>query len=692
MNVLVSQVGEQPGAVATAAMTLRKQRQVNKVVLLCTSHTTEAATSLRTFLRGQNFDVPKPVSIDPIRDDELVAEILLQSAKNNGTAFFNVSGGLSFFVAKVARRVSGKRGVCAVYAGFDRLYRVGERESNPWQLEDIGIEGLLGMHGLRANSAKSEPTGVFRDFTVSDGSGVILRADQAYERAGRLFCLLRDRKGLDAAREIISWMRGAPAFHKLRPVFLIETDDNNMARRLRFVGAQVIERPRRSARGSQAKAPACDAAIAAWQSRQPQPPGQTLPLPCRSKLRTHIKPVKGADGKGDPVLLCLGNDPSATLRALNCHRPRKAWILFDWTTPYVSLLAQRLAENAGQLPVGDLCFMGVTHWAFGINKKIIQGLVGSEAGVWANVTPGSKAQSWALGTLGEDVVRLCSLDAARQRVAVLSDTVPGTTWQDADLLVTARMRGGPLREPGHRNDADSEERRDFLDTVTKVVARQAKNNQHGRFAFGNTEGSCSDEKTRTCWSQEDSPDGKGRVLKIKVQPRDRNGATRTVRGEFFLPFDKEHRPKVGKPLEEVVGRAFGVAGATDVHVGMTWNWSASDSGLDHHRTEIDVVFQWRGRHPVGVSVKHKVLENDKTRVRTEILGMVQECFGRFCLPVLIYGIPKNLANKENAAKALEENGVIEIGICRLDDPDFLSRVLDAAFSALQTMRLQKDGD
>ncbi|MBI5445939.1 MAG: hypothetical protein HY900_32585, partial [Deltaproteobacteria bacterium] len=516
MGVMISQVGEQPGAVATVAKTLLGLKRIDRVILSPTQRTQRAASLLERYLRGLGLTIVVTSAVDPLGDEGTVAETVIREAERDAV-YFNCSAGLAFFVGKLACRLRSTRGVEAVHAGADRLYRVG----GGWQAElaDLGIEPLLRLHGLFPRAGGEREDGTLERLSLVDESSQepVFEADLAFERAGRLCCRLRDVRGRDPTRQIIGWMRGAPVLRHLRPHFTVETRDPVVAARLRFLGADVIQWPGRRAEDRVRRKADCEALVRLWDERRPRGPGVTVP-PGAGLDEEPPASAAGAGGSGPGVMTCLGNDPSATLRVLACHRPEVAWILYDRTTPYVTALAARLAANAARIPAGELRFAGVTHWGEGMDPDRLGALLGDRAPVWANVTPGTKAQSWALGSLDGGIARPSSLHVQRGCVVSLEDGsgVPGTSWTDSDLLVTARVRGGPLREPPGQDEALLCARQDFLDAVSRVVAAEARKNPGGLFVFGGKRGSCGAGSLGATWVQKRDPSSGGALLEVAV--------------------------------------------------------------------------------------------------------------------------------------------------------------------------------
>jgi hypothetical protein len=680
-GTLFSQIGEQPGAVATVAKTLlAKDSRLGTVWLFPSPHTEHLAAALRQHLSGLGLAVE--VS-PPAEHTAQAVAARVRDACRSGPAWFNCSAGMSYFVGKVSHALRDLPQAQALHASFTSLHAVGGGWHVP--LEDFGLEPLLGLHGLGFRAEGSDGP-VHRGVTLhraGPGGGPILSASFAYELRGRLFCLFQGVDSLDAARQLLDIRKRRGELAELQPHLTAETASWHVANRLHLAGVDVLFK------GSANERQALEAKrrLDRWLARQPPEPGRRAPRSPEGAQESLLFSHPGAGGEGHPLVVCLGNDPGATLQALWAHRPRVAWILFDKTTPYVRALAERLAAVAKSLPVGELRFVPVSHVGKGIDPASLAGHLDGHAAVYANVTPGTKAQAWALARLDDAQVTACSLDTrgAPQVVRLQDDeALPGTRWAVPDLLTQAAVRGGPLADPG-TGEETLRGRAGFLGAVAAPVAELARRDKKGLFVLwpnrGWSQASTEDKLLR--WRRRDSgPAADHTLLEVEVIGPD----VPLVRGEFRLPLGenkktRQKEPKAGVWLEELVGHAFLSAGARDVHVGMVWGWPEKPR---QQRTEMDLVCRWGDRGLVGVSVKASALTQvQRARCCREISAMGYECLGRLALPVLVSG--RRAAALEPAAVLgeFEETGVLELGIGHLDHPATVRHLVESAFEQLR---------
>ncbi len=674
-GTLVSPVGEQPGATATVAKALLAARpELGRVVLFPSARTARFAEPLAGYLRGLGLEVDVRPGAE--HDARAVADRVRQGCRL-GPTWFNCASGLSYFVGKVAGELRDEPAVEALYASFTDLHAVGDRWRVP--LENLGVGELLALHGLsfRAEAADGP---VHRGFVLLDDRGEKqLDATYAYELRGRLFCLVDPIDDLDAARGLLYRRKHRTPLGEFQPQLTACTSRWEVATRLRLAGVDVILR---TGTGEEAQR-----RVEGWLRQRPPEPGSTPPERGREYGGGPPAPRPGAGGDGPPLLVCLGSEPDSTLQALWAHRPRVAWILYDRTTLYVRALAERLAETADRLPAGEVRFVPVTHAAKDMGNEELRPLVAAEGPVCANVTPGTKAQAWALGRLDEAWAMSCSLDTRRPpRVVRLADDheVPGTAWAAPDLLVQVGVRGGPLADPG-RDGAFLSGRAEFLSAVAALVAELARGEARGLFALWPNyrwdHAECARGGLR--WRRQDDPARPDETaLWVEVTRRD----GKALAGAFCLPLDENKKtgkkePRAGVWLEEVVGHAVLAAGGSDVHVGMTWGWPEKPK---KKRTELDVVCRWGLRNLVGISVKASALKPaERARCCREITAVAYECLGRLALPVLLSALPAADLAPERVLANLDATGVLHLGLGHLDAPATIGHLVGAAFERLQ---------
>jgi len=407
-----------------------------------------------------------------------------------------------------------------------------------------------------------------------------------------------------------------------------------------------------------------------WQSPAPVEDGGAPP-----------EATEGHGGDGPPLLICLGNDPSATLTGLYSQRPRQACILYDAQTPYVVALAKRLSALGGELPVGTVQFVPTRLRGGSITTDLVRTLFSRPEDVWANVGPGSKAQAWALGRL--EHVRLCSLENRKRQVAVCESgapdhaCVPQSRWALPATLVQAECAGGRLAALALDNEALAKQR-NFYGLLARYI---------GRYAFFDSGMFPMKSRSSKSGKQADSirvsrlPTGEGYAVQVTFKGR-------TQEGQLKAPTES-----LGMWLEEVVAAELLAAGGRDAVAGIRWKHLYERQGRDkdEFRTDIDAACQWQGAF-VAASVKtylpvHKdpaVVEQTLDDWRQEILAEAKACFGRYCLPVLVRPLPRAATDLERVLGEFRLHGVLELGICRLADTAYVRQLLNAAFGDRQT--------
>jgi len=658
-GVFLSLVGNQPGSVACVALSLARQGLLKDAVLLYTSRTKGVAERLERFFNGR-AELPSVVllPIDLAVDvTEFCSVVRAQVGRSAGRPLFlNISSGPSFFWAQVARELQGLNdaAVCPLFAGFERLWVVGRQTS--WPLVDLGLETLFDLHGLRPSYRRVGQAKLVADLELRSAHGrSVIRADLAYEHRGRLFCLWENVSDRNAFRKYFGLRGDRPELAGLQVHKTLVTRDYAVWQRARVNGIQAI-------RISPRRPEVAEWLLDRWKRFEPPQPGESSLWRGDDRCETPVQGAfSGVGGDGPPLLTCLGNDAAPTLAAVYAQRPRVAWVVYDARTPLICWLARNLARVAGQLPVGQLHLLpraDAVHGR-GMTSRSLALLLADSSAILANITPGSKAQSYALGRLPS--VRLCSIDQSGGSVIRALDTgdelFPGAA---VPAEVLGAVQGGAGLS-WRLADAELRPRRLFLWQMAQAVA--GLTDSAGRFQLISAQ--------RDGIGLEVSRANRHYAVRVVKDGVSRRGGLPTVRGDWF---------------EDVAAGAFFAAGARGLRVGMAWPWpNQRAEDKDIHRTEIDIVFPWRTHHVV-VSVKGCGLKGGgELRAKCEeVRAMALECFGRLSLPVLVYFRPPEQCHAERSLADLERYRVLVLGAVQLADSAGLRALIDQAFDRLRS--------
>lgn len=665
-GLFVSQVGRQPAAVAVTLAPLIDAGLLSRILLLHTPHTRNFAENLRRWQERRYPDLTTSlVPFDAKQDAEELAAVLRRHASDHADSlvYLNLAAGFSFFWAKVSRLMQGVDNLHPVFSEVDGLIDLVGGNRRP--LTNLGLAELFELHGVKASWKATERAEVVKNLRIfgEDGKTVALTFDFAYEKHGGLYVLRQNVDNLAQAREVLDLLRKAPALNGLQLRILATTAQDAQFRRLRFAGCETLPLYGKNSAPAQAR-------LEEWFAGITLPPGRVLPASVQEGKRPPFA-LPGSGGDGPPLLVCLGDDPSATLSAIFSQRPRRAWVLYDKTTPRIVHHAWNMSRVADQFPVGDIRFLPVG--AGYLAKKVLTEalpIARSAPDLLANVTAGSKAQSWAFGQLPN--TGLTSINT-RPRPPVVEDLFGDLGFSrvvdPGPPMIVGRVIGGEGVQP-RLTERELRDNRALLKGMARCLALGS--DPRGNFFF------CDPKKPmkRKCASLQLNSEWKKDRIRLRLTE---NG--KVVEGSFSAPMEK------GKMkadwLEDVTGWAFLEAGGQDLCVGMTWPWG-SLLQKKFHRTEIDVVFTWRHIHVV-VSVKALPLTGQKRVDKcTEVRAMTKECFGRFALPVLVFYAPAEENFEAEALAALKNTDVLQLPASTLTHTRRIADLLDAALASRST--------
>ncbi len=670
MNNLVyfSMVGKQPAALAVTVRTLCQAGMIpGEIVLMHTggpAGTAPQAARLQAFFERARktwwHDRGRITLLEYQHNtQEAIAEVIqLHSA--HATIIYDCSPGLNYQQAALAHLLKD----CPIKVVYTEERNLVGLQDNPLSLVNIGLTNLLELHRLSCQYHN----GTFR---IMNGRDQLVELDTLYELRGRLYgALERPIPDKDNARRISANLQG-PAWNYLRIRVLLRTREWSVYQRLVADGRDVcfLPDPRSTGRKSAQLHRHAERIIQRWQKQNPIPPGRRYAGPAEQDTAPPDS-VDGKGGDGKPLVLCLGNDPSATLLALCSHQPKRALIYYDAGIAAIRGLAARLADKAGLIPAGRLCFQKTDLVGNkGISRQNILQVLGLDENteIHANISPGTKAQAWRLARL-EGIIPWSIDNKTRLLTSVCGSG--SRPLGKVPTLLQASVCGGPLNDQGHSvnkmelpgllvlarlaaRETDSPGRpfrlKDRRWKIDKTLVTAAYNQKLGQWGV-------------TVW-----PD-QGRQIDLVFPARNRHD---------------------GFWLEEVVAAALHEAGLEDIRVGVRWAWITDRNSGNAFRTELDVIGRWETNF-VAVSVKsalqYEQREESLEQARSEIIHEARARLGRFCLPVLVAPVPPSLAKERP----------LTIGIHQLGDFKALgatiAQALDDKKTAYMPLRSMAAGD
>ncbi len=685
MSLFISLVGQQPGAVAVAAATLNKHDPISRVLLLPTMKTLPMAEGLASLLGtwGMNPDIlvigdpsrstrPLPWPVMTLANTaRRVKEEIDDAAAQGMRVYFDASAGMTWHLVFLRRALSDSmRHVTALIAD-DRYLNTLEK-GQEWPLANVGFETLLELHQVKARTRGKIPLhDSGRELWIDTSLSGPETPDQPYffsgiyEQHGRLFAVTEINVGEKREKEAIAkaklqarkfkaLVRDPKVLNHLRPRITLATDYKPIRDRLiaydietRLVGPGTSLGAERW--------------IEEWKKGNVEAPGRSLPGPRDRAPRPDIIVYRGGGGDGNPLVVCMGNDPSPTLLALTSHRPAKALLCYDAGTPFVEAITNRLLEKISTLPVGDLFPVPVNHLGDGLREQVASHLSGQDKSTWfANCSAGSNAQAWILSGL-EGVIP-CTLHNATATVK-RTDGAVVAAYTLPPLDTQAYVCGGPWRRESGGTLADLDENRDFLEAMVHAVAECARSDRVGHVELRNIAG----------------------LIFEEFGPKERGHL------EITLARDgREYRGRLpglavqGFWLEPLIAFSLYQAGGDKVRemiFPLVWEHLTDMRGseLKQFRTELDVALIW-GTSFLGVSCK-KGFRNEEGYLdaREEIVAVARTGVGRFCIPVLVGPVPWR-----RSRLTLPRERLLEIPLTDLDRPENLRQSIEGFITGQRT--------
>lgn len=693
MSTLITLVGQQPGAIAVTAKTLIEKEKLSHVVLLPTEQTFGECHRLMGYLDRlkKNSTISWHIIATELETPspryKFAWDLILEKLRQGNLpepVYFDTSPGLNYQIALISHYLREEPRLIPLYAEYNYLYCLVD-ENIKWELSDIGFKELLDLHQLEADKIPSDLGGFVEEVTIK-GTILDIKFIKAREKCGRLHGLARiwadqtiapnTQEAKDEAHRIKQDARRLEAVTKspsilnnLRPVLCVWTNSITTANRLQAYGIKWI------------LTNDIITAMKTWEETLNQPPGQFIP----GESEETIDLSKGYDEcpclriewKGENLIVSLGSDPSSTLLSIFTHKPSIVVILVDDNTPWIKSIAKRIKDRISDFSAEKVIFLA-TDISGNIPKKACQKLseLLSTGGWAANITPGTKGQTWNMARLSG--VMLWSLENQNQQAKPLQPEgeIRPLTYSFPPLLLQASVNGGRLKKDGISKE-EIKEKEKFLLGFINIIASYSKKNAKGKIEApvpwdGGAEIFLNEENYIKCTGI--NPGKEEVSFEVSFNRVNESGSVTSP------PDD------LGRWLEELVAGAFLAAGGskiTDLRVGMRWDWLENFVPANVFRTDVDIVAQWKGQY-IAISCKLGVKAEELEEWRAEIMAEGRAGLGRMALPVLVRGgIPHKKAERI-AGKSIQ-NGFLEIGLTLLNDHALLNHLVEQALEANQTL-------
>jgi len=627
MAIILSLVGNQPSATAVAVKTWAKHKgNPDRILLLSTPQVKGQAERLKSYFGrifgpGLTCDILSVVRELGTRDSvpEVVRAELSDLGGHDPIAFC-ADPGLKYMSVALAQTL---RDAVFLHSDTENLHwGVPGKAGDTWEsvsLEDLGMDTLMSLYGLEFQSsgmipddlrtliskhAISIPDHVHKGFRFELAGGSLPSLDLAYERKGWFFGLktiTRDRPGhKEQVRELA---RMASELRHLRPVLAILSYKPTTRARASSMGMQAIAREDRDG-------------LYSWVNGRAHAPGHETIRAVTEGVTTPA-PTKGRGGSGPPLIVWMGTDPSATLVALCTHQPRKAWVLYDATTPGAVELSHRLAAQACALPVGEMIFMASDLLGRGACLKVRKQIRVNRSGpVRFNITPGTKLQACVLAAaLDPHTVELWSIRQDKDCESARPLTGDESLRLSGPSIVTqASICGGCLQSEGEAPSTDWDPKfRDFLTALGRFLDAYMKENSLSALPRKLDGASCSRGRLVV----------RGYDVTLEFEGRTRKSKLSLSGGRWF---------------EKVVAICFVQAGAEEVRVNLKWAWPKGTRVItpggveDTWRDEVDVIARF-GHRFVAVSC---TIDNEAANAKARAVAPVADRgLGRFAIPVVV---------------------------------------------------------
>lgn len=711
MIIYMSQVGLQPSAPAVSAKTLffNTEYGLDKIILLHTKRTYTQAVRLEQYFRAWNektLDI-KLVNFPEAGDDpngvvDSLTEYINTQSLVDQDVYLDVGPGRNVEIALLGEvfreNADSLQSWIPVYA--DEHYLFSLKDCRRWELENLGMQEILGLYGFQPNPESQEiECGLWRNLKI----GSFFSAFCAYEKKGRLYALCRledyhnrldefvkkyedsERNDVDTGNKsnlnkaMLQACRNLLRFHTnhgllcyLRPKLSLWTNSRSQAMRFRTYGLYSFLK-----KNDQYQE--IESVVAEWRRL-----GSST---CKASTTTqemlkgyHYSPGEnGIHEERDVLLVVLGRDPSASLIALYTCRPGEVFFYYDQATPEICVIAQRLLNIAKSLPAGYVHFVPTD--ILGRNtEKACNKIKTQNPNIIFVINPGTKAQTWSLSTMELDL-NIWSLDNQKAHLIPLDPEMgyKAKRYRLPSVNVQASVCGGELKNPGKswENILSEQKNSDFLyysmQVISNALNNQQKHNQIVDQLFKLSEGVIIG---RSKWLKVNSvvvQDGT-ECLRITTKFNDFHST-----GILISPLVNDKKSMIW--FEHLIAgylvKIFQNRKNFDLQWGVEWPQLQK---RELTRTEIDIIMSF-DHYFLGISCKLGVKKTkpEIDSVRAEIITEAKENIGRFAIPVLVRGDIQPSQAKKIAQESLESEP-LEIGACLLKNTEYLHSIINQYIS------------
>jgi len=730
MSTFFSLVGMQPGAVAASTKTMMMHTDVSHILLFPTKRTIEIAQRLIEFIRNLKPDIEIDLyEIDNFNPEESAWEAIIKVIKSNsipGPFYFDTSPGLNFQIARTSFHLQKSQlDVIPLYADNTALHFI--EKGTSLMLENIGLDNLLKLHQLKMTTVIS-PMGKKMPYIQIENNNVKSQFVDLRECHGRLHCvkalLFQEYNGVEnskklqdkekkvlknEARGVFDVLKTTQRLNHLHPTMHILTNFFTMRRRLLSRNDLKVYHFDSHLQNNQDKIALIQKNLPLlWENISKHDEikeKRTIQLPKAMRFNKGMINIKSSGGwKNENLIVNLGSDPASTLLAIFTHQPEELIILVDQYTPIVCAHAEKIKAHKSYILSKNIYFCptdlkGNIQFRDALEKKLSKGK-------WiANITPGTKAQSWQLVRLPN--VEAWSLNNSKkisEPIISQKSESDNDHYYDYRLAPIITQTSIQQKEPLYYiiNDTwkDMFSGSIFIKPYHGTSLEEIKNQKEFLFQFACVVATIAQQRKgvfpvhQATWKKNHTlPRGSSefylKCLNVKESKEE-------ITFEVYYNRQKSSGMIHGVPygghwLEEVVAGAYLKAcGAdiTDLRVGIKWPWHDQDSATNaknEFKTELDVIFIWRQYY---VCISCKLGENKKEieDIKSEIRAETRECFGRFALPVLVKGgIPGGNEAYNHALNTMDSEPM-EISLCLLNRPNDLKNLLELAIYKKSTTK------
>ena len=681
MNIYISLVGNSPSEIAVAAKTIHCEYHLDRIYLLPSNRTSHRASKLKSFFHSLDANIKVHIEETNIYSPHLPDRFndIFNSFTPEDIIFLDITPGLNFAIARMGAGIKKNDNIHICYGDHNHLYLI--NEDKKIKKCNIGLKHLLQLYDVKTNKKISDNVRIENDIVLyyKDYSFPIKQCKEQY---GLLYGLVTVTLNPDEERkEILFKARNLEALRKASRLLntipldiTAVTNDSPTSQRLKLYGIKTKFLKQKNASLNQC--------IADWEKSLSQNASNFTPRLKEQKLiLNNMEPlvyeVQGARKKvsqlsqiqqlktrywsGQGLLTVLGSDPAATLTTIFTHKPEELILLIDTKTETILYLAARIKKmiENGHIPVRKVTFWPCTLWGQIINQEQLEKLLQKKQWI-VNVTPGTKGQSFTLGTLAGP--KLYSLRTDQLVSLNLYNDNEKIPYSSAPLIVQGYVSGGALQGVEFTKD-DIDRQMNFLTAMTKFIASYTAEGQYfPRRGWQKNLVLCAKNGTLKCTNV----DSEREKLKFLVHLKGHQPLTGTLKS----------KPDTGHWLEPIVAAAFLRAGRdkiTDLAVGIKWDWPKKKKS-ESFRTEIDVALVWEHQY-LGISCKLGVEKGYFQKVRNEIMAEARTNFGRFAVPVLVRGGIR-ATHCVNIAQSSTKSELLQIPLPILDQSELIAGLVE----------------